>query len=496
MSTFQRLVLLLLAVSVVMVWVILVLYLVNRNQDPAFVPAIAESNPDPGGSGQVALVVAGMPATLPPTWTRPASPQPVTPSLPPPTLTPTPSPPSPPIHRPTAVTITSTYNHPSSTLAIPTAVPTQAIRDDAITILLLGSDQRPDWEDWHTDAVQYVVIYPDVPAASILSIPRDLYVYIPNFWMSRINFADMYGETASFDGGGLGLLNQTLLHNLGISADYYAKVDFDGLIGLIDTIGGIDVPVHCQIQDFWPYPNEQGEYYYISLEPGIQHMDGELALWYSRSRKTTSVFSRERRQQQVLEAMWRRARQENLFEKIPALYEQSSDLFETDLGLTDILALGLTAAQLDSVNIKRRSIGWGQVLPYTTPYGGGVYLPVWSKVQPVVADVLSPPATNRATQDPIWVEIWNGTEHGDWDYLAADRLYRNGFMPIIGTPDRRDYAETEIIFFGDSIKGSGLSGLQSLFQVREEELTHRPENSPSAPLRLIIGGDYATCPEN
>lgn len=493
MSTFQRLVLLLLAVSVVMLFVIVVLFLVNQNQDQAFTPVLGLSEPVSGSADSGVLAVAGRPAALPPTWTRPASPQPITLTPAPPTLTPTPSPAAPPIHRPTAVTITSTYSHPSSTLGIPTAVPAQMIPEEAITILLLGSDQRPDWEDWHTDAIQYVVIFPDVPAVSILSIPRDLYVYVPNFWMSRINFADMYGETASFDGGGLGLLNQTLLYNLGISADYYAKVNFDGLIGLIDTMGGIDVPVHCQIQDYWPYPNEQGVYYYISLEPGIQHMDGELGLWYARSRKTTSVFSRERRQQQVLEGMWHQARQENLLEKIPSLYEQSKDLYETDLGLTDILALGVTASQLESVNIKRRSIGWGQVVPYTTPYGGGVFLPVWSKVQPVLADVLSPPASNRATQDPIWVEVWNGTEQADWDYLAADLLYRNGFMPIIGTPDRRDYTTTQIIYFGESTKGSGLPGLQSLFQVGDENLTLRPENSPSASLRLILGMDYKTC---
>jgi hypothetical protein len=148
---------------------------------------------------------------------------------------------------------------------------------------------------------------------------------------------------------------------------------------------------------------------------------------------------------------------------------------------------------LESVNIKRRSIGWGQVVPYTTPYGGGVFLPVWSKIQPVLADVLSPPASNRATQDPIWVEVWNGTERGDWDYLAADRLYRNGFMPIIGTPDRRDYAATQIVYFGESTKGSGLNGLQTLFRVGDENVTVRAENSPSAPLRLILGVDYDTC---
>ncbi|NOR84074.1 MAG: hypothetical protein GQ526_11340 [Ardenticatenales bacterium] len=296
-----------------------------------------------------------------------------------------------------------------------------------------------------------------------------------------------------YEGGGLGLLNQTMLYNLGISADYYVKLDFDGLIGLVDAVGGIDVPVHCRLEDYWPYPNEQGEYYPIALEPGIHHMDGELALWYSRSRKTTSVFSRERRQQQVLEAMWQAAKQMNLLEAVPSLYEQMADLFETNLGLGNILSLAVTAAQLDPANINRRNIGWSQVEPYTTPYGGGVYLPIWPQIEPIIADVLSPASVNRAEQGAFLVEVWNGTEHVDWDLLAADRLYRYGYVPVIGNADRRDYSQTEIVYYADSAKGSDLAWLQSLFRVREDNVIHEQDAGRAESLRLIVGQDYNTC---
>jgi len=456
---------------------------------PSQTPTVSPTTPSHSES------VTKRPVTLPPTWTvTPTS----DPSSTPPRLLPTPVSSSTPTPlaamRPTMVTVdvTATVN-PSATLPIPTAVPLQPIADDAVTIVLLGSDQRPDWDDWHTDLVQYVVIHPSIPAAAILSIPRDLYVYIPDFWMSRINFADMYGEMNDYEGGGPGLLNQTMLYNLGISADYYVKVDFDGLIGLVDAMGGIDVPVHCRLEDYWPYPNEQGEYYPIALEPGIHHMDGELALWYSRSRKTTSVFSRERRQQQVLEAMWQGAKQMNLLEAVPSLYEQMADLFETNLGLGNILSLAVTAAQLDPANINRRNIGWSQVEPYTTPYGGGVYLPIWPEIEPIIADVLSPASVNRAAQGAVLVEVWNGTEHVDWDLLAADRLYRYGYIPVIGNADRRDYSQTEIVYYADSAKGSDLAWLQSLFRVREDNVIHEQDAGRAESLRLIVGQDYNTC---
>lgn len=487
MTRFQRILLVLLSMGLVLVWGALIFQIAQTVQPSESAPlAAATSSEGPAATRN--------PLRLPATWTPTLTSPPMT--LPPrsqPSATPSSSPTPIPALRPTSISVTLTYN-PSGTLTIPSPVPLQTIPDNAITILLLGSDQRPDWEDWHTDAIQYVVIYPDIPAVSILSIPRDLYVYIPNFWMSRINFADMYGETSDFEGGGLGLMNQTLLYNLGISADYYAMVDFDGLIGVVDLLGGIDVPVHCRLEDYWPYPDEKGEYYRIALEPGLQHMDGELALWYSRSRKTTSVFSRERRQQQVLEAIWRKAKAANLLEAVPSLYEQTQDLLETNLGLGNILSLAATAAQLDPADIKRRNIGWNQVRPYTTPYGGGVYLPIWEEIEPIIADILQPPAANRASQNPIWVEVWNGTENPDWDYLAADRLYRSGFFPLISPADRHDYPQTQLFFFGETTKGSGLEWLQSLFNVAEKNLVLQANPDPPARLRLIIGADYVTCP--
>ena len=156
--------------SVVMIWGILALQVVLKLQEPAITPVLAMAQEDAAPSP------TRRPVDLPPTWTQsPALPPTMTPSQLPPTITFTPSPTARPALRPTSVDVTITYN-PSSTLAIPTAVPAQSISDEAITIILLGSDQRPDWDDWHTDAIQYVVIHPDIPAASILSIPRDLYV--------------------------------------------------------------------------------------------------------------------------------------------------------------------------------------------------------------------------------------------------------------------------------------------------------------------------------
>lgn len=378
-------------------------------------------------------------------------------------------------------------------IPIPTPVPRYPIPAEALTIVLLGSDQRPDWDYWNTDAIQYVVVYPDVPSVSVLSIPRDLYVYIPNMRMSRINTVDSYGERYGFDGGGLGLLNQTLLYNLGITADYYAKVDFNGLMGLVDMLGGVDVPVHCQLHDYWPVPDENGEYHILTLEPGMIHMNGELALWYSRTRKTTSVFAREARQQQILEAMWHKAKQSNLFTMIPSLYEQSRDLYQTDLGIGNILELGIVAAQLDSTDVRFYNIGRQETQFYITAQGGNVFLPVWEPMAEVIDAAIARPSPSRAARADIFIEVWNGSYALDRDWLAADTLERWGYTPIVAPADRLDYAQTQIVVFSSTTKGTGLSHIQELFHVSDANVIYAEDPASPVKLRLILGADYDPC---
>ncbi len=131
--------------------------------------------------------------------------------------------------------------------AAPTPVNPIPVAADAVNIVVLGSDKRPHWTEWHTDAIHIVSIQRNRAVVSVISIPRDLYVYIPGDGMNRINMADYHGEATGYPGGGWANLRDTLLYNLGIQADYYVRTDFDGLIGIVDALGGIDVPVHCRL---------------------------------------------------------------------------------------------------------------------------------------------------------------------------------------------------------------------------------------------------------
>ncbi len=450
-------------------------------------------------SSPVAAVMASTPSLTPlfPSPTPSPSPTPTFTPTPTSTLTPTPTPtPTPYLITPSpfptvAIAVQIVFSSP---IPIPTPVPPVPVASDAINIVVLGSDRRPNWSEWHTDAIHIVSVQTGRPAVSVISIPRDLYVYIPGFWMSRINFADYYGERYGYPGGGTALLRDTLLYNLGLRADYFVRTDFDGLIGIVDTLGGIDVPVRCRLSDYWPYPNENGEYPILTLEPGVHHLDGETALWYARSRLTTSVFSRERRQQQVLQAIWRKARSTGTLLRIPALWEQVNRMITTDLHLSEILNLAQVGIRLEEQNIRFYNIGPGLVTPWTTPYGGHVFLPCWDQIEPVLTEAMAPMPEARLNRVFSPVEVWNGTPNPDWDLLAADRLIRAGFPVTIGTPDRRDYARTSLIVFRAHAKGTGVESLQEIFGIPDDRVTYQPEPDSPVGFRLIIGADYQTCP--
>jgi LCP family protein required for cell wall assembly len=430
-----------------------------------------------------------------PTWT----------STPGPTATPTETPTATPTETPiptftptpfslTAPTLVNVTTRLSDTTPVPTAVSPVAMAPDTINIVVLGSDRRPDWTEWHTDAIHVVSIQPRVPVVTVLSIPRDLYVYIPGFWMSRINFADVYGELYGYPGGGPALVQQTLLYNLGIPVDHYVRTDFDGFIGIIDALGGIDIPVHCRLEDHWPYPDEHGKYPIKVMGPGVHHMDGETALWYARSRLTTDAFSRERRQQQVLRAIWRKSLNLDLLPRVPELWEQYRGMVITDVTLEDVVQLAGVAFQLDQQNVRLRSIGREHVIPWTTPKGGSVYLPNWEKIEPVVSEAFGPVPEGRLWRSLQAVEVWNGTSNGDWDRLAADRLQREGFGVVLGEPDRRDYSQTLLIDFTSTSKGSSVPYLQSMFSIPDGNVISAPNPDMPVSYRLIIGADYRTCP--
>ncbi len=435
--------------------------------------------------------------TLTPAPSRTHTPAPPT-ATPTQTYTPSPSPSSRPLTSPTLSNVEFT---PDATLvtAIPTAVATAEVPGNVINIMLLGSDQFSATTSWRTDVIVIVSINPDGPSAAMLSIPRDLYVWVPEWKMTKINTVDSHGYAVNYPGGGPGLLKQTLLYNLGIPVHYYARVNFEGFKRIVNTLGGIDLPVTCEMTD-WRLkspeldPNPEENWELFTIDERIHHMDGDLALWYVRSRLRSSDWDRTRRQQQALRAMMTTALSANMIPQIPQLWSDFSTTVETDMGLGEILNLATIAPRLDLNKIKSRFLGGEGLIAWTTPDQNlYVLLPQYEAIAPILADVFEPPALNRAFQDPPVVEVWNGTLRPDIDLLAMDNLAWEGLVPVKGQADRQDYTETQVIFYGQTFKGSSSWLITKLFGVNQSQFIHQPDPNSPVDYRVILGYNFEPC---
>ncbi len=209
---------------------------------------------------------------------------------------------------------------------------------------------------------------------TLLSVPRDLYVKDPTVGNSRINEV-FYNANKHFGSSAQGLdyMKSKVEEIVGIPIHYWVKIDFKGFKELIDALGGIDVEVANAIYD--PYYPKDGTYLYetFSLSAGQHHFDGETALKYARSRKTTSDFDRADRQQHVIFAIKQKALQTEVLlstEKITNILNTLKANIETNIKVKEILTLGSIAKDFSPEQISNRLIH-----DDPTQCGGFLYTP-------------------------------------------------------------------------------------------------------------------------
>lgn len=247
----------------------------------------------------------------------------------------------------------ATPSGPLQNVTGPTPVPWDG--SSRITILFLGLDYR-DWTENdvpRTDSMILFSIDPKSKSVGMLSIPRDLWVNVPGMGESKINTAYRFGEMYQVPGGGPGLAMATVEGFLGVPVDYYAMVDFNAFVRLIDEMGGLDMHIREEITVDPIGPGNT-----VTLEPGVQTLDGATVLAYARQRYTDNDdFDRSERQQEVIMAIREQVLQfgmlPTLIKKAPRLYSQVSSGVSTNLTFDQLVKLALIAAQVNEQNIRR-----------------------------------------------------------------------------------------------------------------------------------------------
>lgn len=386
---------------------------------------------------------------------------------------------------------------PSPGAAPEIALPRAALVRDAglvpptnINILLLGTDKRPADINWRTDTMILLTINQTEKTVGMLTIPRDLYVNIPSIGKQRINTADFYGEYYHYPGGGPNLIKTTIEQNLGIRVHYFVRGGFDAFRKAVDLLGGVEVDVDCPLYEAEFYDDKGGGV--LNIQPGLQIMNGVIALRYARSRYTTNDYDRGRRQRKVILAMWDKATSLNLLPKWPQLYQEMSSSIETDLSPTEMAALAYIGTQLKMDKIKSRAIDNRSTIPYLTPEGAQVLLPNAEKIHSLLVEFFSPfgDDVDSVALENASIQIISGNL--DAAQIAQTALKRQG----VNTTLKRDaiplIAKSTITVYKN--KPATAQRLAALLRL-DPTWTIVEGNDPAPPADIVVnlGRNYNAC---
>jgi LCP family protein required for cell wall assembly len=398
-------------------------------------------------------------------------------------------------------TLVTTVNDPPSIISAESLKPWSGT--ERVTILLLGVDQRCDEEGpTHTDSLMVVTLDPVGLSAAVLSLPRDLWVEIPSFQVDRINQAYYLGQVYEYPGGGPALAVETVEAFLGVTIDYYAAVNFDAFIEVVDLIGGIEIDVPETIDDP-TYPDQCYGYEPFFIEAGKQRLDGITALKYARTRATFyGDVDRAARQQAVVLAARDQVMQLDMVPQLiaqgPQLWQTLQNNVRTNMSLDEALQLSLLVQDIPRDSIQTAVIDYNYVYNETTPDARQVLVPIRENIRQLRDQLFTPPLIPTPvienlpalmTAENARVAIYNGT--AVFGLAAATQEYLQRYdinITEIGNADSAAYRTTQIIDYG-SHPGT-TRYLTQLMNIPPLNISSGSEPESDYDVLVIIGDDW------
>jgi len=383
--------------------------------------------------------------------------------------------------------------------------PENLVQSKRVNILVMGLDYR-DWEAGNgasrTDTMLLFTIDPTSRSVGMLSIPRDLWVKIPGYEYGKINTAYFLGEAYKVDGGGPGLAMRTVEQLLDIQIQFYAQIDFVAFEKFIDELGGIDVEVTNEIS-----VDPLGPHNTVVLKPGVEHLDGPIALAYARCRDSAgSDFDRAQRQQQVILAIRARIMDLNLLpkliEKSPILYQQLKDGVHTNLTLEQVISLAWLAQQIPPDNITRAAIGPDQVFNDVSADGQYILVPKSDEIRKLRDEVFStsnhakpvPQVIGDLTQlmsaENSRISVLNGTSEPGLASKTTKFLQSKGLNVTLTDNAQEIYQYTTIIDYTGKIYTRQF--IAQLMGVQPSQIFSRYDPNSPVDIAILLGNDWAT----
>ncbi len=378
---------------------------------------------------------------------------------------------------------------------------TPATLKEPFTVLLIGVDKRAEAvnEGVRSDTLILVRVNPLQNWATMLSIPRDSVVPLPDGAFGKVNRAfsygyynadSLYGSGTEPDAGGGAAAAETLERFLKIKVDYIAQVDFQGFERVVDSIGGITVDVKQTLIDP-EYPTENHGVERIYIPAGLQIMDGRTSLIYARSRHGSNDFDRSKRQQQVLKDVLNQVRSRGLAANMSLLPKWISVLEQnvrTTLPIGDISTmtdLAGIATRLDSNRIAQFAINPSAV-GVDSVSGSDIY---WNEYD--ISVLVNKWQSGAEVPGIINVQVLNGTQIDGVASKVTAYLTSQGYATV--SPNDGTPSTTTVLYdIGDHpeeraklVEALSLSTNQVVIN------SARPQGAnSSANMILVIGSDY------
>lgn len=394
--------------------------------------------------------------------------------------------------------------------AVPTRVPVIPRDYDLVNILLLGGDDELDTGGTaRTDTMIVVSVNRDTGSVSMLSFPRDMFVYMPTQpYMGRLNTVFDIGEIIQYSGGGFGLMREVIFYNFGIQLHYYARVTFTDFKTIIDTLGGVNMVVDCAYQDYALIDTDVPEDAFVANEEdllytlpvGYYDFSGGEALWYARTRNLTDDFDRGRRQQQLLRAIFRAARDNGQLQNVATLWNELQTVVETDVPLDLVVRLLPIALDLDITDIQTftfvRTYHTQPWQPTEGPYAGSfVQLPIYEPIRQTMTNFYTPPTSSQLDVSGPSIAVYNGTDNENWDIVASERLREAGLNAYAaGRLEGQPVTDTTLVDKVADDKGSPVALILQELNISTSNLSVQPDAARTVDYEVVVGENYNSCP--
>jgi LCP family protein required for cell wall assembly len=351
--------------------------------------------------------------------------------------------------------------------------------EDNINFLLLGMGGGQHDGALLTDTIIIASYKPSTKKTAMLSIPRDLLVKTDEYGWRKINNINAFAEMKKA-GSGSEAVAQAVSEIFDIPIHYYARIDFDMFIKMIDDLGGVDIYVDKSFTDY-EYPADNYKYQTISFKNGEQHMNGDKALKFARSRHGNngegSDFARSVRQQKIITAVSKQIMSASTFlnpKKINNLLTTYHQNIQTNLEIWEALVLKDELENYKKENVIHQILDTSPENYLYEDIVNGAYVLQpkagdWSDLRLLAANLFNPKFTEKEVSK---IEVLNGTKTEGLAFSGGLILQNYGYDVIrMRNAVEQNYYQTTIYDLSNGKKTKTVNSLKKIFHAKIETNT-------------------------